>query len=130
MQFDRGYASAYTADDTDKIESILDNPYILITDKKITNIQEILPILEQVLEGSIVVDRLKCEEVGIGFDAVEGTWVNMMDAGIVYPTKVTHSALQNTASVAAMFLATEAVVTDIPEPAGQGGGMMQVRCLK
>ena len=71
------------------------------------------------LEGSIVVDRLKREEVGIGFNAAEGTWVNMMEAGIVDPTKVTRYALQNAASVAAMFLTTEAVVADLPEPAGE-----------
>ena len=73
------------------------------------------------LEGSIVVDRLKREEIGIGFDAAEGTWVNMMDAGIVDPTKVTRYALQNAASVAAMFLTTEAVVANIPQE--NGGGM-------
>ncbi|MBB4825073.1 chaperonin GroEL [Sporosarcina luteola] len=83
------------------------------------------------LEGSIVVDRLKREEVGIGFNAANGEWVNMMQAGIVDPTKVTRSALQNAASVAAMFLTTEAVVADIPEPPAAGmpdmggmGGMM------
>lgn len=75
------------------------------------------------LEGSIIVHRLKSEEVGIGFNAANGTWVNMLEEGIVDPTKVTRSALQNAASVAAMFLTTEAVVADIPEPAGQGGGM-------
>ena len=69
------------------------------------------------LEGSIVVDRLKREEIGIGFNAADGEWVNMMEAGIVDPTKVTRSALQNAASVAAMFLTTEAVVADIPEQA-------------
>ena len=76
------------------------------------------------LEGSIVVDRLKREEVGIGFNAADGEWVNMMQAGIVDPTKVTRSALQNAASVAAMFLTTEAVVADLPEPAGAGMGGM------
>ncbi len=50
MQFDRGYASAYMVTDTDKMEAVLDNPYILITDKKISNIQEILPLLEQVVQ--------------------------------------------------------------------------------
>ena len=50
MQFDRGYASAYMVTDTDKMEAVLDNPYILITDKKITNIQEILPVLEGVVQ--------------------------------------------------------------------------------
>ena len=75
------------------------------------------------LEGSVIVDRLKREEVGTGFNAATGEWVNMIDAGIVDPTKVTRSALQNAASVAAMFLTTEAVVADKPEPAGAGGGM-------
>ncbi len=51
MQFDRGYASAYMVTDTDKMEAVLDNPFILITDKKITNIQEILPVLEQVVQS-------------------------------------------------------------------------------
>ena len=50
MQFDRGYASAYMVTDTDKMEAILDDPYILITDKKISNIQEILPLLEQIVQ--------------------------------------------------------------------------------
>ncbi|MBN6206218.1 chaperonin GroEL [Ralstonia pickettii] len=70
------------------------------------------------LEGSIVVERLKGEEVGIGFNAATNEWVNMIDAGIVDPTKVTRSALQNAASVAAMFLTTEAVVADQPEEGG------------
>ena len=52
MQFDRGYISAYMATDMDKMEAVLDNPYILITDKKISNIQEILPLLEQVVQAS------------------------------------------------------------------------------
>jgi len=74
------------------------------------------------LEGSIIVDRLKREEIGIGFNAANGEWVNMMEAGIVDPTKVTRSALQNAASVAAMLLTTEAVVADIPDK-NAGGGM-------
>ncbi|GEK33512.1 chaperonin GroEL [Kurthia sibirica] len=83
------------------------------------------------LEGSVIVDRLKREAVGTGFNAANGEWVNMFDAGIVDPAKVTRSALQNAASVAALFLTTEAVVADIPEasaPAmpdmGGMGGMM------
>ncbi|KGR77178.1 chaperonin GroEL [Ureibacillus sinduriensis] len=75
------------------------------------------------LEGSIIVDRLKREEIGVGFNAANGEWVNMIEAGVVDPAKVTRSALQNAASVAALFLTTEAVVADIPEPAGAGGGM-------
>ena len=51
MQFDRGYASAYMVTDTDKMEAVLDNPCILITDKKISNIQELLPLLEQVVQS-------------------------------------------------------------------------------
>ncbi len=50
MQFDRGFVSAYMVTDVDKMEAVLDNPYILITDKKISNIQEILPILEQIVQ--------------------------------------------------------------------------------
>lgn len=74
------------------------------------------------LEGSIIVERLKTEKVGMGYNAATGEWVNMIEAGIVDPTKVTRSALQNAASVAAMFLTTEAVVADIPEE-NAGGGM-------
>jgi chaperonin GroEL len=73
------------------------------------------------LEGSVVVERLKGEKLGIGFNAATNEWVNMVEAGIVDPAKVTRSALQNAASVAAMFLTTEAVVADIPEE--NGGGM-------
>jgi chaperonin GroEL len=85
------------------------------------------------LEGSVIVERLKREEVGTGFNAATGEWVNMIEAGIVDPTKVTRSALQNAGSVAAMFLTTEAVVADIkedtpamPDMGGMGGmgGMM------
>ncbi|GEN36229.1 MULTISPECIES: chaperonin GroEL [Aneurinibacillus] len=74
------------------------------------------------LEGSVIVERLKNEKVGIGFNAATAQWVNMIEAGIVDPAKVTRSALQNAASVAAMFLTTEAVVADKPEPE-KGGGM-------
>jgi chaperonin GroEL len=73
------------------------------------------------LEGAVVVERLKKEEVGIGFNAANGTWVNMLETGIVDPAKVTRSALQNAASVAALFLTTEAVIADKPEPAGAAG---------
>ncbi|MCG2339605.1 chaperonin GroEL [Staphylococcus epidermidis] len=83
------------------------------------------------LEGSIIVERLKHAEAGVGFNAATNEWVNMLDEGIVDPTKVTRSALQHAASVAAMFLTTEAVVASIPEPEnneqpGMGGmpGMM------
>ncbi|MBG0400053.1 chaperonin GroEL [Enterococcus faecium] len=68
-------------------------------------------------EGSVIVDKLKNVELGTGFNAATGEWVNMVEAGIVDPTKVTRSALQNAASVSALLLTTEAVVADKPEPA-------------
>lgn len=83
------------------------------------------------LEGSVIVERLKNADAGVGFNAATNGWVNMLEEGIVDPTKVTRSALQHAASVAAMFLTTEAVVANIPEPdsndnPGMGGmpGMM------
>ena len=77
-------------------------------------------------EGSIIVDKImNAGKVGYGFDAYNEKYVDMMEAGIVDPTKVTRSALQNAASVAATVLTTEAVVADIkePEPAAPAGGM-------
>ncbi|MBB6730787.1 chaperonin GroEL [Cohnella zeiphila] len=79
-------------------------------------------------EGSVIVERLKKEKVGVGYNAASGEWVDMFEAGIIDPVKVTRSALQNAASVAAMFLTTEAVIADKPEkdkaPAGgMPGGM-------
>ncbi|WAH36659.1 chaperonin GroEL [Alicyclobacillus dauci] len=67
------------------------------------------------IEGSIIVERLKNEKVGFGFNAATGEWVEMFKAGIVDPAKVTRSAVQNAASVAASFLTTEAAVADKPE---------------
>jgi len=68
------------------------------------------------LEGSVIVACLKSEEKGIGYNAATDEWVNMIEAGIVDPTKVTRSALQNAASVSALLLTTEAVVADKPAP--------------
>lgn len=86
------------------------------------------------MEGSVVVDHLKSAEVGVGYNAATDEWVNMIEAGIVDPTKVTRSALQNAASVASLILTTEAVIADKPEPEapmgapgmdpGMMGGMM------
>ena len=67
-------------------------------------------------EGSIVIDRLKHAEAGTGFNAATGEWVNMIEAGIIDPVKVSRSALQNAASVASLILTTEAVVANKPEP--------------
>lgn len=68
-------------------------------------------------EGSVVIDKLKNSELGTGFNAATGEWVNMMEEGIIDPVKVTRSALQNAASVASLILTTEAVVANKPEPA-------------
>ncbi|WP_156009650.1 chaperonin GroEL [Streptococcus ruminantium] len=68
-------------------------------------------------EGSVIIDKLKNSEFGTGFNAATGEWVNMIEAGIIDPVKVTRSALQNAASVASLILTTEAVVANKPEPA-------------
>ena len=74
-------------------------------------------------EGSIVIDRLKNAELGTGFNAATGEWVNMIDQGIIDPVKVSRSALQNAASVASLILTTEAVVANKPEPAAPAPAM-------
>ena len=78
------------------------------------------------LEGSVIVENVKNAEVGIGFDALSEKYVNMLESGIVDPTKVTRSALQNASSVASMVLTTEAAVADVTkdEPMGQMPGGM------
>ena len=80
------------------------------------------------LEGGVVVEKVRNLEAGFGLNAVTGEYVDMIKAGIIDPAKVTRSALQNAASIAALFLTTEAVITDKPEPKGQqapaGGGDM------
>lgn len=84
------------------------------------------------LDGSIIAERAKSEKPDVGFDAAKMVWVNMFDAGITDPAKVTRSALQNAASIASLILTTECSITDIPAPepaapapgAGGMGGMM------
>ncbi len=100
-----------------------------------TGIQIILRALEEPvrqiaenagLEGSVIVDKIKTSDKGIGFDALNEKYIDMIENGIVDPAKVTRSALQNAASIAAMVLTTESLVTDKPEPeapAMPGGGM-------
>ena len=77
------------------------------------------------LEGAVIVDKVKSAKVGIGYDVLSEKCLDMISVGIVDPAKVTRSALQNAASVAAVLLTTEAVVADIPEPepAAPAGGM-------
>ena len=67
-------------------------------------------------EGSVIIDKLKNSPAGTGFNAANGEWVDMVEAGIIDPVKVTRSALQNAASVASLILTTEAVVANKPEP--------------
>ena len=67
------------------------------------------------VEGSVIIERIKNSETGMGYDALHDEYVNMLKVGIVDPTKVTRSALQNAASVASTFLTTEAAVVDIPQ---------------
>ncbi len=99
-----------------------------------TGIQIILRSLEEPvrqiaanagLEGSVIVDKIKSSNTGIGFDALNEKYVNMIESGIVDPAKVTRSALQNAASVASMVLTTESIVADKPEKEAPmpGGGM-------
>ncbi len=82
------------------------------------------------LEGSVIINKVYESEPGVGFDALNETYVNMVDAGIIDPVKVTRSALQNATSVASTLLTTESVVADIKEdtpaapPMGGGMGMM------
>ncbi|CAB4785170.1 unannotated protein [freshwater metagenome] len=81
------------------------------------------------LEGGVVVEKVRHLEAGFGLNAATGEYVDMIKAGIIDPAKVTRSALQNAASIAALFITTEAVIADKPEkkqamPAGPGGGDM------
>ncbi|MDR1986349.1 MAG: chaperonin GroEL [Treponema sp.] len=80
------------------------------------------------LDGAVIADKAKTEKKGIGFDAAKMEWVDMVNAGIIDPAKVTRSALQNAASIASLLLTTECAITDIPEkkeaaPMPGGGGM-------
>jgi chaperonin GroEL len=68
------------------------------------------------VDGSVVLEHVKSGKVGTGFDAYNETYVDMVKAGIVDPTKVTRSALENAASIASVLLTTEALVADKPEP--------------
>jgi chaperonin GroEL len=78
------------------------------------------------LEGGVVAEKVRGLKLGHGLNAATGEYVDMIDAGILDPAKVTRSALQNAASIAALFLTTEAVVADKPEKAAPmpGGGDM------
>ena len=115
-----------------KVAALMDN---FAGDAK-TGVQIILRALEEPIrqialnagiDGSVIVDHIKnAKKPGYGYDALKGEYVDMVERGIIDPTKVTRSALQNAASIAAMVLTTESLVADIPEPepaAPAGGGM-------
>jgi len=118
-----------------KVKALLDET----TGDEKTGVQIIAKALEEPLkqivinaglEGSVVLDKVAKSEIGIGFNAVTESYVNMIEEGIVDPAKVTRSALQNAASVASMLLTTESIVADKPEKpdpaaaaAGMGSGM-------
>jgi chaperonin GroEL len=116
-----------------KVAALLDE----ISGDEKTGVQIILKALEEPvrqiaanagLEGSVIVDKVKNSAIGTGFDVLTEQYTDMIKAGIVDPTKVTRTALQNAASIAAMVLTTESVVADKPEkeppmPAGGGAGM-------
>ncbi|WP_214858508.1 chaperonin GroEL [Exiguobacterium sp. s191] len=113
---------------TKAVESILS----VSTGDEATGVNIVLRALEAPLrqiaenagqEGSVIVERLKHEAPGMGYNAATDEYVDMIETGIVDPAKVTRSALQNAASVSAMFLTTEAVIADKPEPAGSASAM-------
>ncbi|MBR4005005.1 MAG: chaperonin GroEL [Treponema sp.] len=74
------------------------------------------------VDGAVIADKAKNAKKGVGYNAASGEWVNMMEAGIIDPAKVTRCALQNAASVAGMLLTTECAITDIPEPPAPPAG--------
>lgn len=117
-----------------KVQKLLDT----ISGDEKTGIQIVLRALEEPvrqiaenagLEGSVIVEKVKAGDKGVGYDVLADKYVNMIEAGIVDPAKVTRSALQNAASIASMVLTTEAVVAELPEkenpiggaPGGMGG---------
>src|SRR5258708_4543663 len=231
MQFDRGYVAAYLVTHPDRMEAVLEDPYVLLTDRQISPSQDLLPVLERQVEeatsdfdkeklqerhatlaggvavikvgapteveqkekkhriedalsatkaaveegivagggtvllnaqkkldgglglkddqatgvnivrkaleeplrqiganagkeGSVIVEEVRKGKPGYGYDALNDKFVDMFAAGIVDPAKVTRSALQNAASIAAMVLTTEAMVTEVPEEKRGGGGGM------
>lgn len=128
MHIDRGYISPYFVTDMEKMEASLDNPYILITDKKISAVQDILPILEKIIQqgrreiliiaGEVDGVRLSQQEHNnkrYGYDVLTNQYEDMVESGIIDPAKVTRVAIQHASSVAAMILTTEVLIADVPE---------------
>src|SRR5436309_1280472 len=221
MQFDKGYISPYFVTDPERMESVYEDPYVMYVGKKISSVQDLLPVLEKVVqagkalvivaedvegealatlvvnkiriedavsatraaieegivpgggvtliraeesidpaalglegdeatgativkralseparliaanaghEGAVVVERIRGESGSTGFNAATGEWGDLTKSGVIDPAKVTRSALQNAASIAALVLTTESAVVEMPEeekaPAGPAGGHM------
>jgi chaperonin GroEL len=114
-------------------QKVLDNHLGLTGDRR-TGVDIVRRALEEPVrqiaanagaEGSVIIEEIRKGKAGWGYDALEGKYVDMFKAGIVDPAKVTRSALQNAASIAAMVLTTEAVITEVPEKkdGGMPGGM-------
>src|SRR6266480_458351 len=104
-----------------------------LKDDQLTGVQIVRKALEEPVkqiasnagkEGSVIVEHIRKSKPGEGYDALNDKFVNMFEAGIVDPAKVTRSALQNASSIAAMVLTTEAMVTEVPEEKRGGGGGM------
>jgi len=74
-------------------------------------------------EASVVLDKVKAGKGNLGFNAATGEYVDMVEAGIIDPTKVTRTALQNACSISGLMITTEALIVDKPEPAGAAGGI-------
>jgi chaperonin GroEL len=138
MQFDKGYLSPYMITDAERMEAVLEDPYILVANQKIGAVKDLLPVLEQVIqsgkpllfvsevvEGSLVVDKIRTGTKGHGLNVETGEYEDLVKAGIIDPTMVTRSALQNAASIAKNILTTEAIVAEPPEknPVGAGAGL-------
>src|SRR5438477_435339 len=213
MRFDKGYISPYFVTDPDRMEAVLENPYVLLVGSKITAVRDLVPVLEKVMqagkplviiaedvegealatlvvnkirgtfasvavkapgcgdrrntllraqkavleaagkltdsdqatgarivgkaleapltqiavnagiEGGVAVEKVRNMTGAMGLNAATGEYEDLVKAGIIDAAKVTRSALQNAASIAALFLTTEAVISDKPEPAAAPGGM-------
>ena len=133
MRFDKGYIAPYFVTNADDQTAVLEDPYILLTSGKVSSQQDIVATgaaivfraieapIKQIAEnagvsGDVVINKVRSLPDGEGFNAATDTYEDLLAAGVTDPVKVTRSALQNAASIAGLFLTTEAVVANKPEP--------------